>query len=758
AVALAAHSVPVSPQRASAVEAAPEIPPNSPASVDEDTESTAVDSHLSLVIGTGAALQRRASALSLQSSAASTDDFAGTISPQLAAPYVDPYSPLQLSPTDTQQTANLVADKRLVELASETLQAMLLDTALDRERLQFLHACLRQGGITAATVWYSLPWLHYELLQFDSARQRLTALLLAHAHTCPPDALRYFSAAGRIDEHRAMRAMSERERAEYLRLMADVDCGREVGPMLPAQAWRLCVKPVVVCDPDLFYSDFKLMVVGVAKWELSPGNDTIKQAVKRVEIAEAALAVANHAKDNAKRASFYDEAGIPPGSRTIQDKHHNLAKFIKVELVSRAAAILRQVEPRAKVVVIKGHPTDHADMFLRVDVSRNGKDTLSSSVVVETTVPPGANEERPMPEHDADATGSSRVATMASMIDTQFLRETVDKAHAYSRDAKRRVPRDNALLINRRFTFVTTFNDWWILRYLDHESVGGSDSRRAPGCARMVRVSHRFTATATDPHVAFAIAFVLYLVAKDLLGEPTGFEWDDDEDAKWREVSVLPSELANDMIKWAAKYVENTNAALAKANQANNKATQAKDKTKYAVGELLHSQRSTALGASPMPLTPPYSKSQAKSRKLSEKQPLLPAKANATRTAAIEHRRSNPSVASPPSHAITPRADTETKKHGTAGAETADQLEGWKRLNGSLTIGQMLGEGRSGTVNRGKYNGRPAALKISFADAAPEIVEEMRNEVAVYEQLADLQGTDIPQLYDWGLADIGGFQ
>ncbi|KAJ2387737.1 hypothetical protein H4S02_003217 [Coemansia sp. RSA 2611] len=61
-------------------------------------------------------------------------------------------------------------------------------------------------------------------------------------------------------------------------------------------------------------------------------------------------------------------------------------------------------------------------------------------------------------------------------------------------------------------------------------------------------------------------------------------------------------------------------------------------------------------------------------------------------------------------------------------------------------------------MHQGKYNGRPAALKISFADAAPEIFEEMRNEVAVYEQLADLQGTDIPQLYDWGLADIDGFQ
>ncbi|KAJ2310965.1 hypothetical protein IWW52_005264, partial [Coemansia sp. RSA 2704] len=197
--------------------------------------------------------------------------------------------------------------------------------------------------------------------------------------------------------------------------------------------------------------------------------------------------------------------------------------------------------------------------------------------------------------------------------------------------------------------------------------------------------------------------------------------------------------------------METAEAALAVANQA-------KDKTKYTVDKLLRSQQSTALGALSMPLTHPYSKSQAKPRKPSDKQPLLPAEANAISTAAIEHRRSNPSVASPPSHAITPRADTETKRHGTAGAETTDQLEGWKRLNGSLTIGQMLGEGRSGTMHQGKYNGRPAALKISFADAAPEIFEEMRNEVAVYEQLADLQGTDIPQLYDWGLADIDGFQ
>ncbi|KAJ2846697.1 hypothetical protein IWW36_004225 [Coemansia brasiliensis] len=150
------------------------------------------------------------------------------------------------------------------------------DIMLDRERLEFIHECLRLGGITAATIWYSLPWLHFDLLHFDNARQRFIALLLAHSQTCPPDALRYFSSLSvanpkqmEFDEKVAMQGMSERECKEYMQLMAELDRGAVIRPLMPAQAWRLVIKPVVSRDPDLFYSDFKLMVMGVARWDLA---------------------------------------------------------------------------------------------------------------------------------------------------------------------------------------------------------------------------------------------------------------------------------------------------------------------------------------------------------------------------------------------------------------------------------------------------------------------------------------------------------
>ncbi|KAJ2356152.1 hypothetical protein GGF43_002250 [Coemansia sp. RSA 2618] len=277
-----AQSVPVSPRGTQ--NPMPAIPPNSPtdplASIDGDTSSsTAADSHLSLVINNHPRMQRQMSDVSTRNSiassaaASSTDNFLVNDLPQMNA-YVDPYTSQALElghmePPLSADAANYVADKRLVELGSATLRSMLGDVALDRERLSFIHECLRLGGITAATVWYSLPWLHFELLQFDSARRRLIALLLGNANTCPPDALRHFAATTTtVDEAAAMRAMSERERAEYMKLMSDLYQGVHVVPLKPAQAWRLVVKPVVSRDPDLFYSDFKQMVVGVAKWEL----------------------------------------------------------------------------------------------------------------------------------------------------------------------------------------------------------------------------------------------------------------------------------------------------------------------------------------------------------------------------------------------------------------------------------------------------------------------------------------------------------
>ncbi|KAJ2862218.1 hypothetical protein GGH94_004404 [Coemansia aciculifera] len=150
--------------------------------------------------------------------------------PQLD-PYVDPYMSLQL-PTTILAGASDPIDERLIKLATVSLKQMLEDVRLDRERLDILRSGLAVGGITAATIWYSLRWLHFDLMQYDAGRQQLIAMLLSFSHTCPMD------------------------------LVAGCE------EVTPSVVWRLVVRPVIAGDLDLFYSDFKLMVVGVARWNL----------------------------------------------------------------------------------------------------------------------------------------------------------------------------------------------------------------------------------------------------------------------------------------------------------------------------------------------------------------------------------------------------------------------------------------------------------------------------------------------------------
>ncbi|KAJ2710958.1 hypothetical protein H4R19_003487, partial [Coemansia spiralis] len=278
-----------SPVEVGAAAAAEEPMVASPVSpLDGDgASSTATTSHLSLVI---AGRDRRsqleplllpASPTSIElsrTSSMTSESFHRGESPQLH-PYVDPYAARDLplfsgvpgGEDSTGVREATVVDKAVVALASDALREMLEEVALDRERLDVVHECLRLGGVTAAAVWYSLPWLHFDALQYDSARQRLIALLLAAAHTCPPDALAYFASAQctrRCDEAVLMRSMSAHDLNEHQELMADI--ARGGCPTLSlSQAWRLVVRPLVAQDADLFYSDFKRMLVGVARWSLA---------------------------------------------------------------------------------------------------------------------------------------------------------------------------------------------------------------------------------------------------------------------------------------------------------------------------------------------------------------------------------------------------------------------------------------------------------------------------------------------------------
>ncbi|KAJ2609409.1 Glucose-6-phosphate 1-dehydrogenase [Coemansia sp. RSA 1365] len=80
----------------------------------------------------------------------------------------------------------------------------------------------------------------------------------------------------------------------------------------------------------------------------------------------------------------------------------------------------------------------------------------------------------------------------------------------------------------------------------------------------------------------------------------------------------------------------------------------------------------------------------------------------------------------------------------------------WQPLKGNISVGRALGDGRSSTVCEGWLQGHRVAFKISATDATAEILDEIHNEVQVYEHLADLQGSVIPRLLDYGLVNIHG--
>ncbi|KAJ1769434.1 hypothetical protein LPJ74_004040 [Coemansia sp. RSA 1843] len=193
-------------------------------------------------------------------------------------PYVDPYTNNRIPDMSTRQPqtppANThVLDKSLLTMAGDSLKSMIGEILLDRERLEFLREGLASGGITAATIWYSFPWLHLELLQFDASRQRLISMLLSNSHTCPPDSLRVFasslsnsgSTVGADEYEQAfIESLDSRDRDEYLHIQESVG-SNTFASLSPSQVWRFIIRPVVAHDSDLFYSDYKMMAMGIAR-------------------------------------------------------------------------------------------------------------------------------------------------------------------------------------------------------------------------------------------------------------------------------------------------------------------------------------------------------------------------------------------------------------------------------------------------------------------------------------------------------------
>ncbi|KAJ2762688.1 hypothetical protein H4S06_000522, partial [Coemansia sp. BCRC 34490] len=231
--------------------------------------------------------------------------------------YVNPYASIRAPDIQTQQQEEVEAakqstqpppppaaarlDKSLIKMAGDSLRTMISEIPLDRERLEFLREGLTSGGITAATIWYSFPWLHLELMQFDASRQRLISMLLSHSHTCPADALRVFAptmrpnasasenstpaaaaaesgAGANYYEQLFLDSLDARDREEYLQIMDSAGLDSELSP---SQVWRFVIRPVVAHDSDLFYSDYKMMTMGIARWSMTTVPKRQRQAQHR---------------------------------------------------------------------------------------------------------------------------------------------------------------------------------------------------------------------------------------------------------------------------------------------------------------------------------------------------------------------------------------------------------------------------------------------------------------------------------------------
>ncbi|KAJ2122717.1 hypothetical protein IW147_003127 [Coemansia sp. RSA 720] len=85
-----------------------------------------------------------------------------------------------------------------------------------------------------------------------------------------------------------------------------------------------------------------------------------------------------------------------------------------------------------------------------------------------------------------------------------------------------------------------------------------------------------------------------------------------------------------------------------------------------------------------------------------------------------------------------------------------NMLTDWQQISSKVVLGKILGSGRSGTVYSGIVNRRTVAVKVSKANADAVILNELHNEVNVYQHLANLQGDVIPRLYGHGLLEVDG--
>ncbi|PIA13710.1 hypothetical protein COEREDRAFT_11114, partial [Coemansia reversa NRRL 1564] len=215
--------------------------------------------------------------------------------------------------------------------------------------------------------------------------------------------------------------------------------------------------------------------------------------------------------------------------RYIRDEH-KIGPFFQAEVFQRAKMILAHAHSSAKVYIIEGHPTNHADMFVHVCI-RTAPDTIiKTNIVVEFKLPPGSDQVYQVPVPLPSARPCEKLPFYANFPSSRF-ELALQQAYIYACD-RSRDPR-GVSAVNPKYAFVSTFNGLWVLQMGsgsggndssdsndDSSSNDGSDSSSDQN--RIV-VSPCFLANNTTPHVSFAVAYVIHLVIEDMMARPNNY-------------------------------------------------------------------------------------------------------------------------------------------------------------------------------------------------------------------------------------------
>ncbi|KAJ2830369.1 hypothetical protein IWW50_000321, partial [Coemansia erecta] len=423
------------------------------------------------------------------------------------------------------------------------------------------------------------------------------------------------------------------------------------------------------------------------------------------------------------------------GPRDIADEHQ-IPDVFNREVVARAAAITEVLPESVVISGFGGHPSSHTDFFVRVSVKVAPGDVRESFVVTEFKSPQGGDVWQPPVIADETSTVDEIIAADAEMTGVDFLLRTLWQVHRDVRDSAKDVPRIGRQPVNRKWALLSTFNETWVFRFED-DPVSLEERERDHEFAKreLYDIQHAAgpagTSVATEAAAAAAAAAAaegnavkavehaqIKLDCADHAYISNCFYANNARPHVAAAVAYVAEQVAADMVDNPDDYIQ--------------------------VGGQQHQG-----GRQDMPTL---------SRTRKRKRATGTSSRTGTRTPRGRGRGRGQGGGARPAAG----SASEMATHQEAGPQESERaqpervLSGWDWLEGPVTIGDLLGDGRSGGVFAGTVAGKPVALKISREDASAKILLELAHEVAVYNHLVDFQGGEVAQLFGHGLLEVDG--